>query len=140
VSESYIPAGLRREVADRAHQCCEDCRVVQGIHTIDFAIDHVIAQKHGGQTVAENPCFSCYWCSSYKGSDLSSVDWAAGGQIVPLFNPRQQRWDDHFTLKRAVLQALTATGRVTIFLLRLNAPERIEERELLLRLNIYPCV
>lgn len=111
----------------------------EGDRAIDFAIDHVIAEKHGGETAEHNLCLSCYWCNSYKGSDLSSVDWTAGGQIVPLFNPRQQIWSEHFRLDGAHIQPLTASGRVTVYLLRLNAEERLDERELLLALGDYPC-
>jgi len=110
----------------------------QDDRSIDFAIDHVIAEKHGGETAEPNLCLSCYWCNSYKGSDLSSVDWTAGGQIVPLFNPRQQTWTEHFRLDGARIQPLTSTGRVTVYLLRLNADERLDERDLLLALGSYP--
>src|SRR5215218_6372974 len=101
--------------------------MAQTDRAIDFAIDHIIAEKHGGETISENLCLSSYGCNSYKGSDLSSVDWAADRQIVPLFNPRQQTWADHFELNGPYIQPLTPTGRVTIFLLRFNAQERIEE-------------
>lgn len=106
---------------------------------IDFVIDHIIAEKHGGETAAHNLCLSCYWCNSYKGSDISSVDWAYGEAIVGLFNPRKHLWSDHFRLENARIQPLTAIGRVTVFLLRLNADERVKERKLLIALNIYPC-
>ena len=33
----------------------------------------------------------------------------------------------------------TATGRVTAFLLQMNAPQRIKERRLLIELGVYPC-
>ena len=139
MSQTYISAALRRQVFERAHGCCEYCRTAQEDRAIDFVIDHIIAEKHDGETVADNLCLSCYWCNSYNGSDLSSVDWAAGKQIVPLFNPREQKWNDHFELEGVRLKPLTAPGRVTIFLLRLNTVERIEERELLISLNTYPC-
>lgn len=139
MSQTYIPVALRREVSERARDCCEYCLTAQADRAIDFAIDHIIAEKHGGQTVSDNLCLSCYWCNSYKGSDLSSVDWATDRQIVPLFNPRQQTWSDHFTIDGSYIKPLTATGRVTSSLLRFNAPERIEERELLINLHTYPC-
>jgi hypothetical protein len=112
---------------------------LKGIAPLILSLDHVIAEKHGGQTASGNLCLSCYPCNSYKGSDLSSVDWGFGDSIVPLFNLRQQRWHDHFQLTGAVIQPITATGRVTVFLLRLNTPERLEERELLILLGHYPC-
>ena len=101
MSDTRISAALRREVVERAHNCREYCRITGSDRPISFAIDHVIAEKHGGATVTENRCLSCYWCNSYKGSDISSVDWSSGGQIVPLFNPRQQNWDEHFQLDGA---------------------------------------
>ena len=139
MSDTYIPAALRREVIDRANGCCEYCRLAQESYPYQFTIDHVIAEKHGGETASHNLCLSCYWCNSYKGSDISSVDWSSGGQIIPLFNPRQQKWGDHFRVHDALIQPLTGAGRVTISLLRLNAPERVEEREALLLLDEFPC-
>ena len=139
MSTTYVSAALRREVIERAKDCCEYCRLNTSDRAINLAIDHVIAEKHGGETHAENLCLSCFWCNSYKGSDLSSVDWDGDGAIVPLYNPRQERWSDHFRLDGTLIHPLTATGRVTAYLLQLNASERIEERELLLQLGVYPC-
>jgi hypothetical protein len=139
MSQSYIPVPLRREVIERAGACCEYCRLRQGVGLVDFVIDHTLAEKHGGPTTSDNLSFTCYWCNSYKGSDISSVDWEEGGKIVPLYNPRQQLWDEHFVLQGPHIQALSSTGRATLFLLRLNSPERLAERELLLALGDYPC-
>jgi hypothetical protein len=138
MSKAHISAVLRRQVIARAHGCCEYCLMNTEDRAIDFAIDHIIAEKHGAATKSLNLCLSCYWCNSYKGSDISSVDWADDGKIVPLFNPRQERWDDHFQLDGARIVPLSATGRVTVFLLQLNAPERIQERKLLIELGAYP--
>jgi hypothetical protein len=139
MSKAYIKAALRREVIARAGGCCEYCLTHMDDRPIGFAIDHVIAEKHGGPTESPNLCLSCYWCNSYKGSDLSSVDWEMGGAVVLLFNPRQQRWDDHFRLDGVRIVPLTATGRVTVSLLQLNAAERIKERRVLIELGSYPC-
>lgn len=139
MSKTYINAGLRREVIERAGNCCEYCLTNTEDRAIDFAIDHVIAEKHGGATKSENLCLSCYWCNSYKGSDLSSVDWESDEAIVLLFNPRKQVWAEHFQLDGFHIRPLTATGRVTVALLQLNATERIKERDLLIQLGTYPC-
>jgi hypothetical protein len=140
VSKSYISAALRREVIERAGSCCEYCLIGMEDRPLDFAIDHVIAEKHRGPTELDNLCLSCYWCNSYKGSELSSVDWEHDAAIVPLYNPRQQVWRDHFELDGLRLVPLTATGRVTALLLHFNAVERIKERLLLVALGVYPCV
>ena len=81
----------------------------------------------------------CAYPVSFKGSDLSSVDWEADAAIVSLFNPRQQRWNDHFTLEGVRILPLSPHGRVTVSLLKMNAIERIRERRLLVELGVYPC-
>lgn len=139
MSTTYISAALRREVIERANNCCEYCLMGSQDRPIDFAIDHIIAEKHAGTTTTDNLCVSCYWCNSYKGSDLSSVDWEHDGAIMPLYNPRQHSWVEHFKLDGTRIEPLSANGRVTVFLLRLNASERIKEREVLLALGVYPC-
>jgi len=139
LSKSYINPYLRSEVIERAKGCCEYCCTDTSDKGIDFAIDHIIAEKHGGLTHLDNLCLSCFWCNSYKGSDLSSVDWDGDQTIVPLFNPRQQVWREHFLLDDYRIVPKTATGRVTTFLLKLNSFQRLRERYVLIELGVYPC-
>jgi 5-methylcytosine-specific restriction endonuclease McrA len=58
-------------------------------------IDHVIAEKHGGATEESNLAMSCWRCNRRKGTDLASFHPETGA-ITLLFNPRTQRWRDHF--------------------------------------------
>ena len=134
-----VAVELRRQVIERAGNCCEYCLLGQNDVKFSFHFEHIIAEKHKGPTSLDNLCLSCPTCNSYKGSDLSSVDWDFSDTIIPLFNPRRQRWSEHFQLNGAYIEPLTAEGRVTVFLLRLNDSERIVERELLIRLDRYPC-
>lgn len=136
---TYITADLRRLVIERAGNCCEYCHVGEMEDAINFAIDHIIAEKHGGATTADNLCLSCARCNRHKGSDLASVDWNGAGDITPLFHPRKHRWNEHFALDGAEIKPLTPEGRVTVALLQLNEPQRLEERELMLLLGEYPC-
>jgi hypothetical protein len=62
----------------------------------------------------------------------------AGGEFVRLFNPRTDRWRDHFRLQGPVIEPQTLIGEVTVKVLGFNAPERIMERRLLQRLGRYP--
>ena len=128
MSTAHIPAELRRLVQARAGGRCEYCLapVELGFHA--HQIDHIIAQKHGGEAVAENLAMSCIACNQFKGSDLSSLD-PANKELVALFHPRQQVWRDHFELRGLFIVLKTAVGRVTVNLLQFNAPERIIERE-----------
>ncbi len=67
---------------------------------------------------------------------MASVD-PVTGKIVPLYHPRRDHWSDHFQLDDAEFTSLTPTGRVTIKLLHLNNPDRIEERKLLIEAGIF---
>ena len=58
------------------------------------------------------------------------------GEIIPLYHPRQNRWQEHFRLSEAEFIPLTPIGRVTTKLLQLNRSDRIKERQLLLQAGI----
>jgi hypothetical protein len=61
---------------------------------------------------------------------LTGID-PVTGEIVPLFDPRRNRWSDHFRLLSPVIEGLSPVGRTTIKLLSMNDARRIERRELL---------
>ncbi|MCC6892639.1 MAG: HNH endonuclease [Anaerolineae bacterium] len=100
-------------------------------------VDHIRAEKHGGQTVDSNLCLSCFQCNRHKGSDLTSVD-PISDQVVLLFHPRLDIWEDHFVLNGAMIEPLTATGRATVRLLQMNNEDSLEDRQVLVRLGRYP--
>jgi hypothetical protein len=131
---AHIPDVLRREVAARAGQRCEYCRVHQEDRLFAHEIDHIIAEKHGGHSHTDNLSLACAECNRYKGSDLCSLD-SETGTIVPLFHPRLQRWTDHFRAADGVIEALTPTGRVTTRLLQLNRIDAVDRRRSLMGLR-----
>jgi hypothetical protein len=94
----------------------------------------VIAEKHGGGTTIDNLALSCLPCNRRKGSDIGAID-PQSGQFVRLFNPRQQQWSDHFELVSARIVGRTPEGRATAEFLQLNSPERLQERDELMRLG-----
>ena len=75
---TYIPADLRRLVIERAGGRCEYCLMHVADRLLPFEIDHVIAEKHGGETDADNLCLACYRCNGFKGSDIASADPQTG--------------------------------------------------------------
>lgn len=135
---TYINTALRREVVERAGSCCEYCLINEDDENVSFHIEHIIAEKHGGETTEGNLCLSCPACNIYKGTDLASIDWETE-LIAPLFNPRKQKWSEHFHLNGIVIEPLTPEGRVTVFLLKLNQSERLAERYLWSQIGSYPC-
>lgn len=71
---TYIPKDLRRQVQARAKGNCEYCLLNEQYSLKRHEVDHVRAEKHGGATILNNLCLSCFDCNRQKGSDLSSVD------------------------------------------------------------------
>jgi len=49
-----IEASLRAQIRLRARGCCEYFGISERVTLAEHEIDHVIAVKHGGLTVAEN--------------------------------------------------------------------------------------
>jgi hypothetical protein len=134
----YISAELRRLVVERASERCEYCLIHQTDAALfEHEVDHIIAEKHEGQTTDDNLALACFECNRYKGSDIASID-PQTGQVTPLFNPRQQKWIDHFALEGAEIVPITPEGRTTVRLLRLNAAHRLQRREQLVELGRYP--
>lgn len=136
MSHTYVPMALRRLVRERAGERCEYCLLPEQVSFIPHWIDHIVAEKHGGQTEDGNLCLACMVCNQHKGSDLSSVDLETGA-LTPLFNPRRDRWSDHFRLAGTRIEALTAVGRVTVRLLQFNHPARMQEREWLIAAGLF---
>ncbi len=125
---------LRRKVVASAGNRCEYCLIHQEDVAARHQVDHIIAEKHGGETTLPNLALSCIVCNRRKSSDIAAID-PESGQLVPLFNPRTQEWFQHFQLSGSRIVGRTAEGRATVEFLQLNAPERILERASLIRLG-----
>jgi 5-methylcytosine-specific restriction endonuclease McrA len=125
-----MAAPRRKRVRDRAGDRCEYCHLPQTCTTLPHEVDHVRARKHRGPSTLANYCWACALCNSFKGSNAAGYDPVTDG-LVPLFNPRADRWADHFAWRGPTLVGKTAVGRATIDVLRINTPERVEHRRLL---------
>lgn len=126
-----MDAALIAVVRKRAQERCEYCQFPSALSAIPFEIDHVIAQKHGGLTTAENLALSCFYCNSYKGPNIAGID-PDSRRIVRLFHPRKDIWHRHFTWNGPVLHGKSAIGRATIAVLVINDPDAIAVRESLI--------
>ncbi|MFM7406688.1 MAG: HNH endonuclease [Cuspidothrix sp.] len=137
MSKSYIPNSVRKMVFERSQGCCEYCLIPEKLVLANHQIDHVIAEKHGGATVLENLALSCSLCNQAKGSDIASID-PDSGDTVRLYNPRKDIWQEHFILnsQSGMIEPLTAIGRVTVQLLRMNRVEYLPVRKIIASLNI----
>src|SRR5262249_38481303 len=128
---------LARQVWQRAGHRCEYCRMPQDYDDAPFEIDHIIARQHGGRTLLRNLALSCFHCNSHKGPNIAGRD-PKTRQPTPLFNPRRYRWARPFRWRGAYLLGRTPIGRVTVAVLNINDPLRVELREGLLEEGIFP--
>jgi hypothetical protein len=127
-----MEAALRYFVRQRAGNRCEYCRLHQR-HTpiFTFHIEHIRAKQHGGTDDPSNLALACHLCNRAKGPNLSSVD-PATGQMVRLFNPREDRWEVYFTFQGGIIEGRMPEGRATAELLRMNDPKRVRTRATLI--------
>ncbi|MBI3466876.1 MAG: HNH endonuclease [Planctomycetes bacterium] len=124
---------LRRLASDR----CDYCRLPAIYDPLPFQVDHIIAEQHGGATVIENLAWSCLHCNKHKGPNIAGID-PLTGEIVPLFHPRRQRWDRHFSWDGVVLIGRTRSARATIRVLAINDADFVAFRTELFAEGVYP--
>lgn len=79
----------------------------------------------------KNLALSCARCNAYKGTNLTSRD-PDTDQVELLFNPREQRWEDHFQMAGPRIIGISANGRTTVWLLDMNSEGRVGLREMLI--------
>ncbi len=123
-----IGESLRRLISTRADRLCEYCLIHEDDTFFGCEVDHIISLKHGGATQENNLAYACVFCNRHKGTDIGSI-LSETGEFIRFFNPRQDKWSDHFRLEGSFLRPLTEIGTVTASILRFNAGERILERE-----------
>jgi len=134
---SPINAELRRLVERRAERICEYCLIHADDVYVGCHVDHIISEKHGGETQAENLALACAACNRAKGSNVASVDRQTG-QTVRLFHPRTDAWGEHFRLVGARIEWRPPQREATVRVLRFNDSTRIQERETLRQHGKYP--
>ena len=132
-----VPLAVRRIVRERAHSLCEYCHANECWQIVRFTIDHVDPQSAGGSDAAENLALACRNCNERRGNRRTVRD-PISKRIVALFNPRFDRWTDHFIWSADCLHVvgLTPTGRATVAALDINddrhgaAVVRVRRRDL----------
>jgi len=106
------------------------CLVLEVFLLAGCEVDHIVSRKHGGLTELSNLALSCARCNRAKGTDIGSIH-PDSRTFVRLFNPRLDRWAEHFVMDGARIVGLTPNGQVAVILLRFNDDERLLERMLL---------
>jgi hypothetical protein len=132
-----MDAQSRHYVRQRAGNRCEYCRMKQQFDELVFQIEHIIPRKHHGPDAKDNLALACFSCNNHKGPNLTGLD-PITGELSRLFNPRANKWEDHFAWDGALLVGRTPIGRATIDVLAINLPYRLELRLALTEEGVFP--
>ena len=127
-------------VAARAVHRCEYCHAPEAIFTLRFEVDHIVPVSLGGVDALENLALACRACNLWKSNITTGWDTLTG-QRVPLFNPRRDRWDEHFAVVGADNDRIVGhspSGRATIDQLRMNAASQCEARRWWTKIDLFP--
>ncbi len=133
---SAIPGHIRQEVRLNAGGRCEYCRRPDHETAYGHTIDHIVPIKHGGLTILINLVYACLFCNQHKGTDVAVYD-PESGALTPLFNPRTQKWEEHFSVEGYMIVSKTIVGRVTVLILQMNAPKQVEARAGLMAAGLW---
>lgn len=125
-------------MADLADHRCSYCRSPE-IVGIPMLIDHIVPLAAGGSSELDNLCLACYRCNEFKWARQESHDPLTGAS-VPIFRPRIQMWGEHFTWNRDRLKimGMSACGRATVEILRLNDLRLIQARRIWMLIGLHP--
>jgi len=95
-----------------------------------FEADHIRPEKFAGPTTAENLAWACLSCNRHKGPLIAAHE-PDSSELVRLFNPRSDAWEDHFDYHAPRIVGRSAIGRATVWALEMNSSDYIELRKAL---------
>ena len=130
---------LKSQVKERAKHICEYCKSQAAFFSQPFAIEHIKPFVEGGKTILSNLAFACQGCNGHKFTHTTGFD-PVTRQKIELFNPRKQKWSDHFTWNDdfTLIIGKTPTGRASVETLQLNREGCINLRGALFAFGKHP--
>ena len=139
MSRNSLNQAYRREVVSRAKGRCKYCQSAESLSVGSFHVDHIVPLAYKGPTRLENLAYCCPGCNNAKWSKIKSKD-PKTNRLVNLFNPRQQKWKDHFRWDSAGtrIEGKTSCGRATVEALDMNRPRLVRLRQIWVRWGEHP--
>lgn len=136
---SSISKSIRQQVINEAGYRCEYCRTSSRLIGMPLVMDHILPSSLGGSDERENLAACCYRCNEFKGAKIKAND-PVTNESISLFNPRLQRWLDHFQWANGGTHiiGITAIGRGTVLALRLNNEDVVQARAIWISLSWHP--
>jgi HNH endonuclease len=123
-----IAESIKQIVRQQANYLCEYCHSPECLSANRFTIDHIIPRSLGGSDDLPNLALACRRCNERRYNFVAGVD-PETQEVVPLFNPRREKWQKHFVWLEGgvIIQGVTAIGRATCIRLDLNDMRYPEE-------------
>lgn len=129
MSHPGITEALRRKIRSDAEQRCGYCFSRQELVLGTLEIEHIVPHAKGGPDEEANLWLACSLCNRYKATQVTASDPLTGESAL-LFNPRADKWHEHFgwSADGVLILGSTAKGRATVEALRLNNDLAVEVR------------
>jgi HNH endonuclease len=127
------------QVALRAEHRCEYCHAPEVVFNFPFEVEHIVPVSLGGDDTEANLALACRSCNLWKAAYVTGLDPESGIE-VPLYHPRQDLWEIHFTVdaERGEIHGQRPRGRATVMRLRMNDPAQRAARQQWMRLGLFP--
>jgi len=109
----------------------------QSLQGATFHVEHIIPSSMGGDSEEANLAWCCPSCNLHKSSNMEAID-PISGNLVTLYNPRRDKWEEHFEWAKYQLGGRTPTGRATVNALHLNHPRRVLIRQAEELFDLFP--
>ena len=124
-----IPENVQTLVCIRANGLCEYCHTIEKWQYVRFTVDHITPLSQGGSDDEKNLALACFHCNRHKSNHSTVID-PQSALSFDLFNPRLDKWADHFiwSMDGTLIIGLTPTGRATVAQLQLNRTRIISIR------------
>lgn len=137
---STVSPDVANRVRAAARDRCVYCLSPQRLVMARLEIEHIVPRAKGGRDDESNLWLSCPLCNRFKSYRTEYVD-SLTGELVALFNPRTQRWSEHFHWSPDGLRIVgtSPTGRATAALLHLgDDPDAILVRSYRVQAGWHP--
>ncbi len=134
-----LVASRRTRIEKRARNRCEYCHAPQSVCGYRFHLEHIVPVAQGGLDGDENRALACAACNLTKRDMTQAID-PESGKMSRLFNPRSDRWDEHFGWDEESQRLLgfSVIGRATVNALSLNDSMRLEARMFWVECGLFP--
>jgi hypothetical protein len=134
-----ISKTLDRRIRSQAKNRCGYCLTPQELVPVKLEIEHIYPKSRGGTDTEENLWLACRECNLHKATKIFGFDDVLLKR-AKLFNPRKQRWSEHFAWNedQTLIVGKTACGRATVLALNLNNDYVVTARHFWKDTNIFP--